>query len=79
MDGPTYMLAAFKSCHSSTENSYQSIRANGRGRGSLWIMTVLCPLHSSRSFVLRFSLEHDSSSEGSVLGANEKAESSWVN
>ena len=25
---------------------------------------MLCPLHSSRSFVLPFSLEHDSSSEG---------------
>lgn len=39
---------------------------------------VLCPLYSSRPFVLPFSLEHDSSSEGSVLGANEKAEFKWL-
>lgn len=35
MDGPKYMLVAYKSFHSFIENSDQSIEANGKDSGSL--------------------------------------------
>lgn len=44
------------------------------GRAGFPLDDRAVPTTSSRSFVLPFSLEHDSSSEGSVLGASEKAE-----
>lgn len=78
MDGPTCMLAAYKSFHSFIENNYLSIQANGRVRDSFCIIIMLCLLYFSRPFVLHFSLEDDSSSERSAPGAclaNEKAES----
>lgn len=77
MDGPKYMLVAYKSFHSFIENSDQSIEANGKVNGSLWIIMMLCPLYFSWPFVFNFSLGYDNRSKRSVLGiplANEKDE-----
>lgn len=77
MDGPKCMLVAYKSYPSFIENNDQSIEANWKVRGSLWIIMMLGPLYFSWPFVFNFSLGYGNRSKRSVLGiplANEKDE-----